>query len=81
MVHLQSLKCTFETQAGTDEMNIFIEPVESPEGAKPVAQLTMTASHYRDNNPVTGERAVEIDDETCSSSLFFLRDIPSAAFP
>ncbi|KAJ7147506.1 RNA processing-related protein, mitochondrial RNA degradation [Mycena crocata] len=58
----QSIKCTFECEEGTRELNVWVQPAEwSPtedEPEPPMRQLAIRAQSFLNDSPVNGARAI-----------------------
>ncbi|KAJ7459785.1 RNA processing-related protein, mitochondrial RNA degradation [Mycena latifolia] len=58
----QSLKCTFECEEDSKELNVWVQPADwSPtdrEPEPPIRQLSIRAQNFLNDSPVTGSRAI-----------------------
>ncbi|KAF8208860.1 mitochondrial protein Pet127-domain-containing protein [Mycena galopus ATCC 62051] len=55
----QSLKCTFECEEGSKELNVWVQPAEwTGEGEAPMRQISVRAKSFLNESPVTGSRAI-----------------------
>ncbi|KAJ7134543.1 mitochondrial protein Pet127-domain-containing protein [Mycena epipterygia] len=64
----QSVKCTFECEEGSKELNVWVQPAEwssDEETEPPMKQLAIRAQSFLSDSPVNGARAI-------NSSIFFL---------
>lgn len=82
LIHVQSVKCTFETQDGMGkDLNIWVEPLNwQPEFMKsefeqakarqtPIKQIVVTAKSFCGNVPAKGARCVGTMDQPCEYGL------------
>ncbi|KAK7048290.1 mitochondrial protein Pet127-domain-containing protein [Favolaschia claudopus] len=58
----QSVKCTFECEEGSKELNVFVQPADWVPTADnldpPMRQLSIRAQNFLDDSPVGGSRAI-----------------------